>query len=390
MRSSTVLLARYLGILLVCTVCLTPMFLYVPAAAAAAAPTALESLSLAPDRPAEPSVDTQPIPVMAYYYIWFDGGKSWTNNKRDWPMLGRYNSDDRKTMEQHVRWAKEAGIDGFIVSWKSTYQLDKRLAQLVEVAAEADFPLWIIYQGLDYERDPLPVEHIAADLERFIATYSQNPVFTRDGLPVVIWSGTWEFTPEDIASVASRVKGKLTLLASERNLAGYKRLARVVDGNAYYWSSVNPDTFPGYDEKLADMGAEVHKNGGLWVAPAAPGFDARMLGGERVVERNNGDTLRRELAAALQSAPDAVGLISWNEFSENSHVEPSLNYGTESLSVIADLQHGQPPAMLDFDSSAPATTNHNDMTGITVVAAFGVFFVISVMALIKRSSVKPA
>ena len=115
-----------------------------------------------------------------------------------------------------------------------------------------------------------------------------------------------------------------------------------------------------------------------------------MLGGERIVERNDGETLRRELAAALQSAPDAVGLISWNEFSENSHVEPSLNYGTESLGVIADLQHGQPPAMLDFDSSAPATTNHNDMTGITVVAAFGVFFVISVMALIKRSSVKPA
>ena len=222
MRSSTVLLARYLGILLVCTACLTPMMPLVPAAAA---PAAVESLSFAPDQPAAPAVDTQPIPVMAYYYIWFDGGKSWTNNKRDWPVLGRYNSDDRKTMEQHVRWAKEAGIDGFIVSWKSTYQLDKRLAQLVEVAAEADFPLWIIYQGLDYERNPLPVEHIAADLDHFIATYGQNPVFTHDGLPVVIWSGTWEFTPEDIASVASRVKGKLTLLASERNLAGYKRLA---------------------------------------------------------------------------------------------------------------------------------------------------------------------
>ncbi len=390
MRPSTVLLARYLGILLVCTACLTPMFPFAPASGAPGAPVSGRALPFAPDLPAEATVDTQPIPVMAYYYIWFDGGKSWTNNKRDWPVLGRYNSDDRKTMEQHVRWAKDAGIDGFIVSWKSTYQLDKRLAQLVEVAAAADFPLWIIYQGLDYERNPLPVEHIAADLDRFIATYGQNPVFTRDGLPVVIWSGTWEFTPEDIASVASRVKGKLTLLASERNLAGYQRLAPNVDGNAYYWSSVNPDTFPNYDGKLAEMGAEVHKNGGLWVAPAAPGFDARMLGGERVVERNDGATLRRELAAALQSAPDAVGLISWNEFSENSHVEPSLNYGTESLAVIADLQHGQPPTMLDFDSSAPATTNPTDMTGLTVVAAFGVFFVISVMALIKRSSARPA
>jgi hypothetical protein len=79
MRPSTVLLARYLGLLLVCTACLTPMFPFVSAAgapSAAAAPSAVASLSLAPDQPAEPAVDTQPIPVMAYYYIWFDGGKS--------------------------------------------------------------------------------------------------------------------------------------------------------------------------------------------------------------------------------------------------------------------------------------------------------------------------
>ncbi len=324
---------------------------------------------------------------MAYYYIWFNA-QSWTNNKRDWPILGRYNSDDRKVMEQHVRWAQAAGIDGFIVSWKSTYLLDKRLAQMVEVAEAADFPLWIIYQGLDYERNPIPVEHIANDLKLFVATYGQNPVFTHNGLPIVIWSGTWEYSEEEVASVASQVEGKVTLLASERNIPGYQRLARVVDGNAYYWSSVNPQTFPNYDEKLRAMGEEVHKNGGLWVAPAAPGFDARMLGGERNVERDDGATLRRELSAALQSAPDAVGLISWNEFSENSHVEPSISYGTGALKVIAELQNGEPPAMLDFDSSAPGVTNYADMTGVSIVAAVGVLFFVSLMAIVRRSSAK--
>ena len=34
--------------------------------------------------------------------------------------MGRYSSDDRDVMRQQVRWAKRAGIDGFIVSWKST------------------------------------------------------------------------------------------------------------------------------------------------------------------------------------------------------------------------------------------------------------------------------
>ena len=42
------------------------------------------------------------------------------------PLLGRYSSDDRGVMRQHVAWAKRAGIDGFIVSWKSTPVLNRR------------------------------------------------------------------------------------------------------------------------------------------------------------------------------------------------------------------------------------------------------------------------
>ncbi len=57
------------------------------------------------------------------------------------------------------------------------------------------------------------------------------------------------------------------------------------------------------------------------------GFDARLVGGERVVDRESGDTLQTQLRAALQSSPDVIGLISWNEFSENSHIEPSQDHG---------------------------------------------------------------
>ena len=43
------------------------------------------------------------------------------------------------------------------------------------------------------------------------------------------------------------------------------------------------------------------------------------------------------MAAATALAPDAVGLISWNEFTENSYVEPSQNFGTRYLDVLAGL-----------------------------------------------------
>jgi hypothetical protein len=79
------------------------------------------------------------------------------------------------------------------------------------------------------------------------------------------------------------------------------------------------------------MAQAVHGHGGLWIAPAASGFDAREIGGTTTVSRDDGATLLRECAGALHSSPDAIGLISWNEFSENSHIEPSVDHGTRYL-----------------------------------------------------------
>jgi hypothetical protein len=110
--------------------------------------------------------------------------------QKDYPQLGRYSSDNRSVMEQHVKWAKEAGIKGFIVSWKSTPTLNRRLEMLMDVAAKADFSLWIIYQGLDFDRKPLPVSQIDHDFEYFVETYADNPVFKMYVKPVVICSGT--------------------------------------------------------------------------------------------------------------------------------------------------------------------------------------------------------
>lgn len=275
-------------------------------------------------------------PVLAYYYIWFDT-QSWDRAKTDYPLLGRYSSDNAAVMRQHIRWAKEAGLSGFIVSWKGTDKLNRRLDQLVEIAEQEDFKLAIIYESLDFERNPLPVEQVDADLNYFVNRYADHPVFDLFGKPVVIWAGTWEFSLKEIQSVVQDKREHVFILASEKNVKGYQRLAKLVDGDAYYWSSVNPDTHPGYPEKLVTMGEAVHANGGLWIAPAAPGFDSRLLGGTTVIDRKAGETLQTEMEAALQSAPDAIGLISWNEFSENSHIEPSKKYDSQYLKVLTEM-----------------------------------------------------
>lgn len=301
------------------------------------------------------SQEKPPTPVLAYYYIWFDPS-SWNRAKIDYPVLGRYSSDEREVMRQHIKWAKDAGIDGFIVSWKSTEILNRRLEKLIEVARAEGFKLSMIYQGLDFERDPLAVEHIAADLDLFIEKYASDEVFNMFEKPVMMWSGTWQFSREEIAQTVETRRDRLFILATEKDLGGYQRLAGLVDGDAYYWSSVDPQTHQGYPDKLVALGKEIHAGGGLWIVPAAPGFDARLLGGERVVNRRGGETLRLEMEAAASASPDAIGIISWNEFSENTHIEPSQAYSTESLEVIAERLGGSAPVVAGVDSSDPSTT----------------------------------
>ncbi len=331
---------------------------------------AAAAIVIAPASPARAAAKptAYPLPVLAYYYIWYTP-TSWQRAKRDLPLLGPYSSDQPGVMRQHVRWAKGAGIDGFIVSWKSTPTFDDRLASLVNIADAQHFKLALIYEGLDFGRRALPVGRVAADLSLIADRYAHDPAFALFGRkPLVVWSGTWKFSTGAIAAVMRQVGRRLQVLASEKTVAGYQRVANYVDGNAYYWSSADLTT-PGYPAKLVAMGKAVHTHHGLWIAPAAAGFDGRLLGHSRVVPRRNGATLRGEFAAALTSSPDAVGLISWNEFSENSQIEPSRAFGDRYLRVVADMLGAPAPAMPDFNSDEQPT--HGTSYGLPLLIGIG-------------------
>ena len=334
----------------------------------------------------QPQATQNRPPVFAYYYIWFDP-TSWQRAKIDYPLLGRYSSDQRLVMEQQVKWAKQAGITGLLVSWKHSVKLDRRLAMLADIAAKQGMTLGIVYQGLDFARQPLPAARVASDLDVFVKNFASKPAFKIYDKPLVIWTGTWSFSATDIANVTTPRRNKLLILASERNTKGYDRIANSVDGDAYYWSSVDPTKYPNYEGKLAALGADVHQHRGLWIAPASAGFDGRLIGASRVVPRRNGETLRTEWNAAMQASPDAIGIISWNEFSENSYIEPSVKYGRTALDTLAHLT-GAPGPSGELDSNNAAGSSMTTQ-GVIALAFLGVVVVLSAILLRRRSRKAP-
>lgn len=299
-------------------------------------------------------------PSFAYYYIWYQP-TSWQRAKKDYPLLGRYSSDDPVVMDRHVTMAKAAGLTGFIVSWKGTRDLNARLDTLVHISEKHDFKLEIVYEALDFHRRPLPVAEVNADLEYLADRYAGSPVFDTFSKPVVVITGTDRLTLDLLRRATAGVRDRLRVLASAKSVGEYQRTASVTEGDAYYWSSIDPAS-PSYAHKMQEMSRAVHADGGLWLAPAPAGFDARLVGGQRVVPRRRGDTLRRSIDLARQSAPDALGVISWNEFSESSYVEPSQVYYGQELTALADALGGTAQVPRDQAFTDPLRRN-TGMTG---------------------------
>jgi hypothetical protein len=333
--------------------------------------TSLGALISGPAIGASPSVSPSASPpVLAYYYMWFNAA-SWTHTKTDLPSLGAYDSTDPAIVHQQVAWAKASGVDAFIASWKHTPTLDTALAELVAECRTQGMKLVLIYEGLDVNRNPIPAATVGADISWFADHYGSDPVFDVYGKLAVVWSGSWQFSDAQIAGVRTQVGApdRLLLLGSEKDAASYTARASLFDGDAYYWSSADPLSTPGYQKRLTQLGAAVHADQGIWLAPAAVGFDARLNGGTTVVDRRSGDTLRQAWSDALATAPEGVALISWNEYTENSYVEPSRNYGLQYLQVLASLTGAAGPAA---PSATPTPTPTASATpGSSVAAANG-------------------
>jgi len=293
---------------------------------------------------AQPAAATTHLPVLAYHYMWFDA-TMWSHDRVDRPLIGHYCSDNESVMVKQMSQAKNHGMDGFIVGWNHNKTLDGRLAKMIAAARTTGFKLAVAYQSLNVHRSPRSVATVHAALRYLAPLMAAHPgVFDIPGLGtnIVSWEGTWAYSRAKIRTIKSGVRS-LTILCSEKQIADYKAKADLFKGDAYYWSSANALTQGSFvRSKLTSFGRAVHAHAGLWLCPAGPGYNACQIGGHRVVPRNSGREFSAYLRIAAQASPSAIAIISWNEFSENTYIEPSLRCGSTALSVLRTFRATHP------------------------------------------------
>ncbi len=329
-------------------------------------------------------------PLYAHYYLWWDAnhwrerlGPAYPLTRRPLPLpagldangcgpqprfsgarladvpapdLGLYSQDDPAVLRRHVEEAAQTGINGFVVSWAGTGAPDQndtsrafnhRLRLLADAVAQHNaaggphFSLAIGYEGLNDARQPRPVGWARNDLAWFIANFGNHPAFTGTpygARPLVMFLDSRKWTVDALRAATTPVRGRVLLVGDEHGKLEWSRgVSSLFDGDGWYWSEEDPYRNPHAFTTLQRLADVLHADHKLWFAPLAPGYDKSIAGG-KCVPRHDTATLKVLFAGNRRSHPDGWMAISWNEFFENTYLEPSARYGTRYLDTLQQLR----------------------------------------------------
>lgn len=270
---------------------------------------------------------TQKIPkaLLAFYYLWYTKD-NWRHIPLDDEPEVLYSSSDEKTMLNQIKLAKANGLDGFITSWDgpNTYS-DKNFKKFLNLSLKNKFKSAIYYETLT-SSGPRSEEEIYQHLKYAIQIYGNHPaIFKVFGKPLIaIWASN-EIPILKWNKIIKRLRTEkldAAFIAMSFDIANLE----LFDGVHQYGVILIDDLEKEY-QVVSRIVKNYHLFGGkqkIWIATIQPGYDERKIPGRPGFhkDRNEGKFYEQTFNAALKSNPELIFLTSWNEWWENSHIEP--------------------------------------------------------------------
>jgi glycosyltransferase involved in cell wall biosynthesis len=307
-----------------------------------------------------PRVDSTPRTTLfgAQYYCWYGNGigsHHWNDTPHaggvvDMPRLGYYASSSCSTIEAHWRLFDQMGLDFVILN----LHIDRNGTDPYEqAAAESIFNvvdrlntnvrLAIQICPYDCTRDKL-TETLDMIRRQLVPRQSY---FHYENEPVLFffWTGVQDGNKPWINFVDDNTQGFLRIASSLR-LYSAKDERRHSFGLFHGWSMYSPLELSApanwervWTQAYSNSGAGTRN---LKILSVSPGYDDRHLrdpnrktNPHRSVDRQQGVAYRRMLdfAFSVQDVPDMVLISTFNEYHENTHIEPSRNHASTYLDM---------------------------------------------------------
>lgn len=338
--------------------------------------------------------------VLAYYYTWYTAptakeGTHWGENATQfifpptfrhinstaYPLIGPYDSSREEIVRWHVRLAKAAGIDAFLVDWwgpagwqkPSGWTHDVFVNSVLPVAEQEDFKVVL------FDETPQFVDEFETVKEwtlQYIREFIDSPAWLHiDGEPVWAIYQLWE-------GKLSADQGRELISAAEAECGPLywiidRMRARPADGGVGIelfapkdWLTIDAlDCISGYSmfstwpvykfQNIAPLYAHfvqsLHDAGKQACLPVHPGYHHPDK--DYVIPRRRGQSLREFWRAAVEANADMLAITSFNEWPETTVIEPAITWPDPYLYLrtVAELQgmKFQRPPLPDLDALDP-------------------------------------
>ena len=298
----------------------------------------------------------------AQYYCWYGdgvGSRHWNDTPTsggvtDMPRLGYYASSSCSTIEAHWRLFDQMGLDFAVlnlhVDRNGTNPYEEAAAESVfSVVDRLSTNVRLAIQICPYDCTREQLNEAIETIRRQFAP--RGSYFHYQGEPVLFyfWTGVQDGNKPWINFVDNSTQDFVRIATSLRMYSS-KDERRHSFGLFHGWSLFSPLELsaPATWERVWTQAYQNSSAGtrNLKVLAVSPGYDDRHLRDPnrktnpyRSVDRQQGSAYRRMLDFALgvDETPDMVLISTFNEYHENTHIEPSRNHGSLYLNMTKEF-----------------------------------------------------
>jgi hypothetical protein len=304
--------------------------------------------------------------VLAHYYPWYTV-ETWSDPQMADRPLRLYSTEAQSDVNAEAAMARAAGIDAWVVSWQGLEAgngfNDRRMRIALDAAAAAG--LRVCAYTETYVANPTNNPSLGIDprtlfdwLADLVDRYGSHPSYLRVGGRPVIFTYAASLLPSaDWTEVIARLRssGRNPLLIGDFTRSV---LLEAFDGEYQYsnvFSSGDALAAVNRTESLRVRTFNLLRPNDrrrVWVASVTPGFDDSHLVDRqtpRIVDRSQGAVYDDQWSSAIDTRADWIVVTSWNEWWENTEIEPGERYGrtylerTRHWAAIFKSSSGTPP-----------------------------------------------
>lgn len=265
---------------------------------------------------ATPETTSLEFPIRAaFYYPWFP--QAWNQKgifpyTRFHPSLGYYSSSDPVLLGRHISQMLQANVEAGISSWFGVgHHTDLRVPALLQAADGTPFR-WTLYYEMESRGNPL-APAIDLDLDYIAAQYASHPSYLHvGGRPVIfVYGGSESCEMIDRWTMANEGRFHVVL----KVFSNYRYCPNQPDG----WHQYSPG-----HRTAVQKGYSFGVSPGFWkMGESAPRL-ARDVG-----------RFRTDVAAQVASREPWQLITTWNEWGENSAIEPAQEWGSTYIEILA-------------------------------------------------------